>query len=211
MKLVSILVLYVAMGSACIDPAPEAPPTTEAHIDCDPTLKCIPTGMAGGVERSARSACPCGIVATPAPVSILLPAASWNPVVGSPALDENGVWVLETQREDDLLHELLVPPNSRITALEFHFNRNSTDPLTGELQFKLYSRHFGTTTVTSTPQITKYIASGSSWTTEDLVADVLGGVPFQTTPTDSYWLALKSATQFSGPPMFDGVRVIFAP
>ncbi|MEO7731240.1 MAG: hypothetical protein ABIY55_09730 [Kofleriaceae bacterium] len=132
-----------------------------------------------------------------------LPASSWRVVLGVATLDTGGVWTLGAGTQ--LVREISLAPGTRITSLIFSINRNS-DPLsTGEFQLRLHSRTFG---AVAQLLFTDIVSSGSAFALRDSIAATRAGAPIVTVDGAMYWLSVTATNQFSGPPMFDGAKLV---
>lgn len=156
--------------------------------------------MTGPVTASPR--------ANLASTDVIVPAAGWAIRQGSPTLDVRGFWALEQNGSDELVAGLPVPPGNTITSLVFHFNRASS-PLSGELQFKLFSRQFGANPTTTSPVVplSTIVSSGNSWTSVNIATTQ---VAIQS--NTNYWMSVVGTAQFiDGVPLFDAALISYAP
>lgn len=141
---------------------------------------------------------------------IPIPAEAWKSTAGSPTLDGgsgSGLWVFQSGISNSIVHGLILPVGTRITALKFHVNRASSS--SGSIVCSLSSKILGGgNSDFGTPSGTYIgtVASGSAYTTVDLVT--VAGSPFTTVSGSAYWLQIDTNLNYAGAvPQFDGVEI----
>lgn len=217
----SMKALALALLSACSVPVTydPSPPDAAVRITIDAATPQNPGCSMGNLPTSRTSSPVNGDPVDPALIGEIedniigqkfkstpfyIPGTDWRVCQGSPTLDTNGLWTFQTSTTDELVHEIVLIPGTRITSIVWSINRNSNNT-SGEFDLKMKSRAFG---ASPTNVFSDVLSSGTGFTARDSVASALAGAPILTVDGFSYWLSLVTTTTFSGAPTFDGVKIV---